>query len=103
MLPERYLETFTTLPSKSVGMRIASQSAGGFIPDNDWISRFFKRASGHCITPDPEQQSAWLQGADIRPEIGSLPGGSIVMILDDHQVFLGCGKVSGDRIRNFNK
>lgn len=103
MLPDRYLQTFSTLPSKSVGMRIAVKTAGGLVPDNDWISRFFDQINGCTIIPDEMQRENWLHGADIRPDFGSLPKGSIVMILDDHQVFLGCGKVSGDRIRNFSK
>ena len=103
MLPKRYLETFSSLPAKSAGMRIAVKTSGGLIPDNDWVCRYFGIISGNRITPDPEQQSQWLTGADIRPDSGLLPSGTIVMVTDQHQVFLGCGKVSGDRIRNFNK
>ena len=103
ILPERYLQTFPTLPSKSVGMRIAAKTSGGFIPDNEWVSRFFSRMNGNRVVPEESEREEWLRGADIRPDISPLPKGSIVMILDDHGVFLGCGKVSGDRIRNFNK
>lgn len=103
MLPKRYMETFSTLPTKSAGMRIASVSPGGFIPDNDWVCRFFDQISGDQIVISPEQKIEWLHGADIRPESGSHEKGSIVMITDEHGVFLGCGKVSGERIRNFNK
>ena len=102
-LPERFLESFSTLPCKSVGMRAAILTAGGPVPDNDWVSRFFSRTKGTRITPDPEQTVQWLHGADIRTDTSGLPKGAIVMILDEAQVFLGCGKVSGDRIRNFNK
>lgn len=103
MLPARYIETFSTLPTKSVGMRIASQSAAGWIPDNDWLSRFFSQTDGERISVDPETKQQWLNGADIRPEIAGLSKGSLVMVLDENGVFLGCGRVSGDRIRNFNK
>lgn len=103
MLPQRYIETFSSLPSKSVGMRIATNTTGGYVPDNDWVCRFFSSAAGNRIIPEPEEQVQWLHGADIRPELSSLQRGSVVMVLDDHGIFLGCGKVSGDRIRNFNK
>ena len=103
MFPERFLQSFSTLPVKSAGMRMAVRTSGGLVPDNDWISRFFSRTRGRRIIPDQAQQEEWLHGADIRPDTGSLPKGSIVMILDDHGIFLGCGKVSGGRIRNFNK
>ncbi len=102
-LPERFLQSFSTLPSKSIGMRAAVRTAGGLVPDNDWISRFFSRAGGIRIMPDPEQTDQWLHGADIRTDTSGLAKGAVVMVLDDHQVFLGCGKVSGGRIRNFNK
>ncbi len=103
MLPECFLSSFSTLPVKTAGMRMAVRTAGGFVPDNDWMSRFFRLSGGCRIVPDPDQREAWLHGADIRPDTASLPKGAIVMILDDHGVFLGCGKVSADRIRNFNK
>lgn len=103
MLPERFISSFSTLPSKSAGMRMAFRTAGGLVPDNDWICRFFSLTEGIRIVPDEEQQREWLHGGDIRPEIGSLPKGAVVMILDRFGIFLGCGKVSGDRIRNFNK
>ena len=103
MLPQKHIETFSTLPCKSVGMRIATKTTGGIVPDNDWICRFYSRTTGACIVLNTEQQSQWIHGADIRPDAALPEKGSIVMIRDEHQVFLGCGKVSGDRIRNFNK
>ncbi len=103
MLSQRFLETFPTLPCKSVGMRIAGQNSGGLIPDNDWISRFFNHTSGNRITIDPEMKREWLNGADIRPDLSGQTKGSVIMVLDENGIFLGCGRVSGDRIRNFNK
>lgn len=103
MLPERYLETFQSLPSKSIGMRIVMQSSGGLIPDNDWISRFSACISGNRLVVENDDMSGWLHGADIRTEVTGLPKGTIVMIEDQNGIFLGCGRVSGDRIRNFNK
>lgn len=103
MLPQRILETFPTLPCKTMGMRIASQSSGGLIPDNDWVCRFFSRTDGNRITVDPDMKREWLNGADIRPDLAGFLKGSIVMVLDENGIFLGCGRVSADRIRNFNK
>ena len=103
MLPERFIQTFSTLPCKSAGMQVAVKTTGGLVPDNDWICRFFRRTEGIRITPDEELLQEWLHGGDIRPEIGGLPKGSVVMVTDPYGVFLGCGKISGDRVRNFNK
>ena len=50
-----------------------------------------------------DQLQEWLHGGDIRPSVSHLPKGAVVMITDPYGVFLGCGKVSGDRVRNFNK
>ena len=46
---------------------------------------------------------ASLYGADIRPDLTGQAKGSIIMVLDENGIFLGCGRVSVDRIRNFNK
>ena len=45
----------------------------------------------------------WLNGADIRPDLTGQAKGSVIMVLDENGIFLGCGRVSVDRIRNFNK
>ncbi len=103
MLPARYVAEFSTLPSKSVGMRMATRTVGGFVPDNDWMCRYFSRAEGIQLTPDDEQIIQWKNGGDIRPDGVSLPKGQIVLVKDAYGIFLGCGKVSGDRVRNFNK
>ena len=103
MLPERYVTSFASLPSKSVGMRMAVRTSGGLIPDNDWICRFFSRTQGIRIIANADQQREWLAGSDIRPDVGELPKSAVVMILSEHGTFLGCGKVSGERIRNFRK
>ncbi len=103
MLPSRYAADFSTLPSKSVGMRMAVRTAGGFVPDNDWVCRFFSRAAGIQLVPDDEQILEWVNGGDIRPDCEKLPKGQIVLIKDAYGIFLGCGKISGDRVRNFNK
>ena len=103
LVPARYAADFPTLPSKSVGMRMALRTAGGFVPDNDWVCRFFKRAEGIQLVPDDEQILEWENGGDIRPDTANLPKGQIVLVKDAYGIFLGCGKVSGDRVRNFNK
>ncbi len=103
MLPERYVTSFSSLPSKSVGMRIAARTSGGLIPDNDWICRFFSRTQGIRIIPDEDHEREWLAGSDIRPDVRPLSKGAAVMVVNRYGTFLGCGKVSGDRIRNLKK
>lgn len=103
MVPSRYAAEFSTLPSKSAGMRMAVRTAGGFVPDNDWVCRFFTRAEGIQLIPEDEQILEWENGGDIRPDSVKLQKGQIVLVKDAYGIFLGCGKVSGDRVRNFNK
>lgn len=103
MLPARWVSEFASLPAKSIGMRAALRTSGGLVPDRDWVCRLFDRIGGSRYVPDPVQRREWLNGGDIRPEGLSLSKGTIVMVLDEAQVFLGCGKVSGERIRNLNK
>ncbi len=102
-LPERYLSTFSDIPCKSAGMRLATAaSGGGWIPDDDWVARFFPVFTNQLFRLDDGQTAAWLRGEDLRLESG-YPKGSILLMIDDFGVFLGCGRVGGEKIRNFNK
>ena len=103
MLPERFLERFETLPCKSIGIRAAKCSAGGFIPDRDWISRFFTRIAGERRVLSPEACAMWRTGQDIHTETAGLAKGRLILMTDDHGVFIGSGRVSGERIRNLEK
>lgn len=104
MLPQRFIALYASLPCKSIGMRMASATPAGWIPDNDWLSRFFSRVQGARLAlQDPQQQESWLHGEDLRPDEAARPKGSIILATDDQGVFLGCGRVSGERIRNFAK
>ncbi len=103
-VPILYNDKFGTFPSKSIGMRMAVEnSGGGWIPDNDWVSRFIGNISGNRLILNSDQESCWLTGEDLHGFDGKFEPKSIVLVQNENKIFLGCGKVSGDRIRNLTK
>lgn len=103
MLPNDYIERFSFFPSRSIGMRSAVRTSVGWVPDNEWVSRFYGRTHGLRICLNAEEVSQWVQGSDIRPEGIPSEKGAVVCLTDETGVFVGCGRVSGDRVRNFVK
>ncbi len=102
-LPNRYLTDFLVLPCKSAGMRIAALTASGWIPDHDWICRFFKNLPENRFLLDADQVISWQRGEDLHISTINQPKGTILLMMDEYETFLGCGRVSGERIRNLSK
>lgn len=103
MLPDRFLERFDTLPCKSIGMRAATVTPGGFVPDSDWVSRFFNEIKGERLALDPGECAAWRSGQDLHRDTEASQKGAVILLTDENGIFIGAGKVSSNRIRNFNK
>ncbi|MHC1772629.1 MAG: hypothetical protein AB9907_13045 [Flexilinea sp.] len=102
-LPNRYLTDFSALPCKSAGMRIAALTASGWIPDHDWICRFFKHLLENRFLLDANQAISWQRGEDLHISTANQPKGTILLMTDEYETFLGCGRVSGERIRNLSR
>lgn len=102
-LSNRYFNEFSSLPCKSAGMKIASLTVSGLIPDNDWISRFFKEMKKNRFLLDETQTARWLHGEDLPSADGNLSKGTILLMIDACETYLGCGFVSAGRIRNLSK
>lgn len=100
---EKYASWMRSLPLKSVGMRIASQTSGGWIPDFDWVSLNFARILRNRYRLDPDQTQLWLEGHDLRIDLPGLEKGTILYMVDEYNAPLGVGFVSSGRVRNLNK
>ena len=92
-----------SLPLKSVGMRVAIQTSGGWIPDFNWVSLNFARILHNRYRLESELTQCWLEGHDLRIDLPGLEKGTILYIVDEYDVPLGVGFVSSGRIRNLNK
>ncbi len=104
-LPERLFSgPFAVLPVKSAGMRIAVETTSGWMPDRDWVSlNFAAIQNNRFMLTEPGQLAAWLRGEDLRIDVVSSTKGTILFLTDLHDVFIGCGYVSRERIRNLSK
>ena len=102
-LPNRYVNEFSSLPCKSAGMKVATLAASGWIPDNDWMSRFFRDMKKNRCPLDDDQAARWLHGEDLPSAGENFPKGTILLMVDACETYLGCGFVSSGRIRNLSK
>ena len=68
---------------------------------DELIARFSGQFSGQRLTLSADQVKVWLNGADLRG-LNELPypTGSIVLLEDERQRYIGRGKVLRDRVRN---
>lgn len=96
-------EEFRALPVKSIGMRIASRTSGGWNPDFDWISLNFQRIQHNRFPLDADAVRAWSDGQDLRISAPGAEKGTILFMMDEYGIPLGAGTVSNNRIRNLNK
>ena len=90
-------------PCKSCGMRVAAQTASGWLPDFDWVSLVFDRISQNRYPLDETLAEAWVRGEDLPISLPEHSKGTILFMTDSWNVFIGCGYVSGNRIRNLTK
>ncbi len=102
-LSNRYVNAFSSLPCKSAGMKVASLTVSGWMPDNDWMSRFFREMKKNHFHLDEEQAVRWLHGEDLPSSDEILTKGTILLMVDSSETYLGCGFVSAGRIRNLSK
>lgn len=104
ILPEQYLSSqFATLPVKSAGLRAATRTSSGWTPDFDFVCLIFDQIQTNRYLLDNELTAAWLRKEDLRISVPTHKKGSILFMTDPWDVFIGCGFISGERIRNLNK
>ncbi len=104
VLPEHLFDSpLTGLPLKSAGLRIAYKTSAGWMPDFDFASLIFDRVQSGRYQLDETLTAAWLRKEDLRISVPGAKKGSVLFMEDPYQVFIGCGVVSGERIRNLKK
>jgi 16S rRNA (cytosine1407-C5)-methyltransferase len=100
-LPDMWMEKFSQLPFKAVGMRVAEQINEQLQPSHEWMSRFgIHFQAGKFVLRD-EMTEAWLRGEDLHGEIAAdHPKGQIVLVTYRQGRIYGRGKVLANRLRN---
>ena len=98
--PESYFAKFQTLPLRSLGLPVAIQEPGGFLPDHHWISRFYNEFHPYARVLDETYVPGWLAGEDIQQQIFSDKVDSYLILKNSNNDFLGIGKQQKTRLRN---
>lgn len=101
LLPERWIEQFSTLPFHSLGLMIGELDASGLDPSLDLLSRTHRQASQSGYTLPSELLPAWLRGEDQALDLtNTYPAGRVIAVYDEQQRLVGKGKVTRKRLKN---
>ncbi|MFN8598544.1 MAG: NOL1/NOP2/sun family putative RNA methylase [Anaerolineae bacterium] len=101
-IPQAFITRFADFPCIAVGMLIGEWLDGTFIPSHELIARFSAQFTGQRFALDGEHVKQWLHGLDLRSVTPTYPIGSVILIEDERQRFIGRGKVLRDRLRNLS-
>ncbi len=100
-LPELFIQEFSELPVRYLGLVIGELNGTGFEPSHDFASRFGRSFMNGYLTLPEETLPSWLQGNDIHPyQPKESLIGKVIVIRDTRSRHLGCGRVQRDRIKN---
>jgi 16S rRNA (cytosine1407-C5)-methyltransferase len=100
-VPELYLSRLGTLPCVSLGLELGQYHGESFVPSHELVSRFWPQFVRQRLQVDSDLARIWLAGRDLRgPAVAANGIGPVVLLEDERNRFLGCGKIQDRRIRN---
>jgi len=99
-VPDQLLTHFVNFPCIAIGMLIGEWAEDRFIPSHELIARFSAQFIQQRFTLTADQVKVWWNGGDLRGIDMPYPTGSIALMEDDKQRYIGRGKVLRDRVRN---
>jgi NOL1/NOP2/fmu family ribosome biogenesis protein len=99
-VPDQLLTHFADFPCIAVGMLLGEWIEDRFIPSHELIAHFSAQFTQPRFTLSAEQIKVWWNGGDLRGIDVGHSTGSIVLMEDDKQRYIGRGKVLRDRVRN---
>jgi NOL1/NOP2/fmu family ribosome biogenesis protein len=101
LIPQTYLEQFSTLPFEYIGMPLGRWIDQIFEPSHAFITRFGHQFNKGIILIEDALIQQWIAGRDIRhPETEIKPQGQFLMVTDRHGRNLGLGRLLPKRLRN---
>lgn len=99
-VPAQLLTHFADFPCIAIGMLIGEWIEDRFVPSHELIARFSAQFVQPRFTLAAEQIKVWWNGGDLRGIDVPYPAGSVVLMEDNKQRYIGRGKVLRDRVRN---
>jgi 16S rRNA (cytosine1407-C5)-methyltransferase len=101
LIPNQYLECFSTLPYEYIGMPLGRWDGKALEPAHEFISRFGHQFRWGIISIPEEKIAQWVEGRDIRrPPTKRNPQGQYLLVTDQNGRNLGLGKLLPKRLRN---
>lgn len=101
LLPEAYLQNFSTLPYYALGLPLGRLFSGELEVTAEFIGRYGSEFSQGFLVLTSEQVKPWLNGLDLRDPKNIAPAGSNVLAIRDQEGHnLGAGKIIPGRLRN---
>jgi 16S rRNA (cytosine1407-C5)-methyltransferase len=99
-VPDQLLTHFADFPCIAIGMLIGEWVEDHFVPSHELIARFSAQFTQKRFALSAEQVKVWWNGGDLRGINVPYPAGSIVLMEDEKQRYIGRGKALRDRVRN---
>lgn len=99
-IPERWLSNFEHFPFVSAGIQVGKLSRHGFQPAHDLASRYAEQFSQNQFTINDQQIDDWLARRDLPLKTSQYPAGSVVVVRDQQQRYLGLGQIDGNSLEN---
>lgn len=101
LFPSLLLEKFPALPVQSAGLLLGEDSAEGFIPSHEWVSRFGKECQRGTFMLDSNKERQWLKGENLDMILpADLACESYLILLNEDRQVLGRGKVLKNGVKN---
>ncbi|MBI9048079.1 MAG: hypothetical protein JEZ00_01550 [Anaerolineaceae bacterium] len=99
--PKAYFDHFDGLPVQMLGMLMGQVQGEQFLPNHDFITRFYNLFAEGRITLNPQNEQAWLRGEDLHDlSLDGKPNGIILITCNQAGEYIGLGKVTSNRYRN---
>jgi 16S rRNA (cytosine1407-C5)-methyltransferase len=99
-VPDQLLAHFADFPCIAIGMLVGEWKEREFVPSHELVARFSAQFSRRRFALSAEQVKMWWNGGDLRGIEIPYPTGSVVLLANEKQRYLGRGKVLRDRVRN---
>ncbi|MDT8380813.1 MAG: hypothetical protein RQ728_00985 [Brevefilum sp.] len=101
LIPQKYVEHFSTLPYEYIGMPLGQWHQNTLIPSHAFASRFGREFTRGKIVIEESLVGMWVSGRDIRYlQTEMIPKGQYLLVNDQGGRNLGLGKLLPKRLRN---
>ena len=100
--PGLFLGRFMDLPVQAAGLLFAEQTPEDLLPSNEFVNRFWGEFKSNRFLLPADLLPAWLRGEDVPLDSG-LPGGRLVIVLDESGRYLGRGRAIPAKIKNLGR